>query len=173
MAMSWDEVCETNCPTARALSVVGDRWTLLILREMTMGVHRFDDIQAQTGMSSFLLSTRLKRLESDGIVERRRYSEHPVRYEYHQTTMGKGFDRLLLALRAWGLERGGFAPGGKPSTRLTHKRTGKVIAPQWNPEPEDRPFTFDQVTTKLSPAFAAEREAKREAFRLSRRAAKD
>lgn len=170
--MSWDEVCDTACPTARALSIVGDRWTLLILRELTMGVHRFDEIQAQTGISSFLLSTRLKRLEADDVIERRRYSDHPVRYEYHQTTKGKGLDAVLLALRTWGLHWGNFDPGTAPATRLTLKRTGQAISSQWTPGVDDRPFTFDKVTTKLSPAFVAERKAKLEAFYLSRRATK-
>jgi len=170
--MSWDEVCDTACPTARALSVVGDRWTLLILRELTMGVHRFDELQAHTGISSFLLSTRLKRLEADDVIERRCYSDHPVRYEYHQTTKGRGLDTVLLALRSWGLQWGNFEPGTTPATRLTLKRTGEVISPQWTPGLADRPFTFDHVTTTLSPAFVAERKARREAFYLARRVIK-
>lgn len=170
--MSWDEIGDTVSPVARALSMVGDRWTLLILRELTMGVRRFDDIQSQTGASSFTLSTRLKRLESDGIIERRPYDERPVRYEYHQTEMGKDLDPLLLALRAWGLRWGGFDRRSRPASKLTLKRTGESIGPDWCPGAEDRPFRFDNVTAKLSPAFAAERKAKREAFKTSRRSGK-
>src|SRR5947209_15441482 len=108
--MSWDDVAESLCPIARACSVVGDRWTLLILRELALGTRRFDDLQAQTGMSSHLLSTRLKRLEQDGVIERALYSERPPRYEYERTAKGKELDQVLLLLRAWGLKHGGYGP---------------------------------------------------------------
>ena len=78
--MGWSEVGDTVCPIARALAVVGDRWTVLILRELFLGVKRFEEFQQQTGMSPHLLSTRLKRLEAEGIVVRRPYSERPVRH---------------------------------------------------------------------------------------------
>lgn len=87
VTMSWDEVCESVCSIARSLSVVGDRWTLPILHELAVGSQRFDEIQAHTGMSSFLLSTRLKRLEKDGVIERRLYSERPPGLSTHH---GKG-----------------------------------------------------------------------------------
>lgn len=114
--MSWDCVSDTVCPIARALSVVGDRWTLLILRELIMGVRRFDELQAQTGMSSHLLSTRLKRMEQDGIVERRLYSKKPPRYEYLQTAKGKDLDPVILMLRSWGMKHGGL---GRRRSRLS------------------------------------------------------
>lgn len=169
--MSWDGVNETLCPTARALSVVGERWTLLILRELSFGVHRFDEIQAQTKMSPNLLARRLKRLETDGLVERRSYSQRPPRYEYHRTAKGEGMDTVLLALRAWGMQWES-APRLKPATVLTLRRTGEVLGQQWMPGPKDMPFSFDKVTTKMSPAFSAERKARHEAF-LMKRAAKD
>lgn len=86
--MGWSEVGETVCPIARTLAVVGDRWTVLILRELFLGVKRFEEFQAQTGMSSHLLSTRLKRLEADGIVVRHLYSDRPPRHEYRLTSKG-------------------------------------------------------------------------------------
>ena len=126
--MSWDEVCESVCPIARSLSVVGDRWTLLILRELSMGSRRFEEIQAQTGMSSFLLSTRLKRLEKDGVIERRLYNERPPRYEYHATAKGKDLDEVLLFL---GELEEVACRANAPALRLepllllaTHRRTG-------------------------------------------------
>jgi DNA-binding HxlR family transcriptional regulator len=166
--MSWDEVCESVCPIARSLSVVGDRWTLLILRELAMGSQRFDEIQAQTGMSSFLLSTRLKRLEKDGVIERRLYSERPPRFEYHTTEKGKDLDVVLLMLRAWEMKWGRGA-NEEPAVHMVHKRTKKVIDAAWRPSGTGKPFSFDDVDSTVSPAFAAEREAKRMAFLAARR----
>jgi len=161
--VSWDDVCDSVCPIARALSVVGDRWTLLIMRELSLGVHRFDELQAQTGMSSFLLSTRLKRLEEDGVLEKRLYSKRPARYEYHATEKGRGLDPVLLMLRAWGMQWGGYRASAEPGMKFVHKRTKKVIDAEWVP-PSGKPFTFADVEGTPSRAFAAEREAKRAAF---------
>lgn len=93
---------QTLCPIARAEDVVGDRWTVLVLRELFMRNHRYDDIQAQTGGTPQMVATRLKSLEADGMVERRAYNERPPRYEYHLTAKGQAFYSVVLALRAWG-----------------------------------------------------------------------
>jgi DNA-binding HxlR family transcriptional regulator len=171
--MSWDEVSESACPVARALAVVGDRWTLLILRELSMGTARFDEIQAQTGMSSFLLSTRLKRLEKDGVIERRKYCDKPVRYEYFTTQKGKELDPLLLILRGWGMKWGGFRKGESPAVKLVLKRTGEVIDENWSLTDADSPFTFDMCEPGvLGRKFAAERNEKRENFQAARRSSK-
>lgn len=167
--MSWDGVCESLCPIARALSVVGDRWTLLIMRELMMGVRRFDDIQAQIGMSSHLLSTRLKRLEEDGVIERRLYNARPKRYEYLATEKGRALDPLILMLRSWGLTWGGYAPDDAPAATLVHKQTGELVDADWRPPTEGPRFSFDDVDATLSPAWAAEREADRVRFQNARK----
>ncbi len=95
-------VSETLCPISRAEAVVGDRWTVLVLRELFMGSHRFDEIQAQTGGTPQMVAARLKSMEADGLLERRAYSERPKRYEYHLTEKGDAFHSVVLALRAWG-----------------------------------------------------------------------
>ena len=166
--MSWDCVSDTVCPIARALSVVGDRWTLLILRELIMGVRRFDELQAQTGMSSHLLSTRLKRMEQDGIVERRLYSKKPPRYEYLQTAKGKDLDPVILMLRSWGMKHGGFGPKEEPAVRVIHRETGKLVDANWRMPAEGKRFTFDDVDAKIGKAFRAERERKRSEFRAAK-----
>jgi len=90
------------CSIADALSVVGERWTLLVLRELGFGVHRFNDIQTNTGAPRETLALRLRKLEEAGVVERRRYSEHPPRDEYVLTRAGKDIVPVLVALREWG-----------------------------------------------------------------------
>lgn len=167
--MGWDEVGVTVCPIAKSLSAVGDRWTLLIMRELSLGVRRFDDIQAQLGASSYLLSTRLKRLEKDGVIERRLYSEKPQRYEYYATEKGKGLDAILLMLRAWGMKYCDHAPGDEPAVHLIHKPTGAVVDENWSIPQDEWPFDLDVLEGRLSDAFAAEREAKRANFRKGKK----
>jgi DNA-binding HxlR family transcriptional regulator len=100
--MAWAEIGNSICPIARALAVVGDRWTVLILRELFLGAKRFEEFQVQTGMSSHLLSTRLKRLERDGVIARRPYSQRPARHEYRFTDKGLDLYPLLLSLKNFG-----------------------------------------------------------------------
>ncbi len=166
--MSWDEMTDSACPIARALSVVGDRWTLLIMRELIMGNRRFDEIQAQTGMSSHLLSTRLKRLEADGIIERKLYCERPPRYEYERTAKGKDLDPVILLLRSWGMKHGGFGAKDEPAVRVVHRKSGKVVDADWRMPETGRKFTFDDVDSKIGKVFAKEREKKRAAFRAAK-----
>lgn len=90
------------CSVAAALDILGERWTLLAIREMAYGVHRFDQITAYTGASRDILANRLRKLEQRGIIERRQYSEHPPRYEYHLTPAGDDLVPILRALRQWG-----------------------------------------------------------------------
>lgn len=90
------------CSIADALEVVGDRWSLLILRELGFGVHRFNDIRANTGAPRETLSTRLRELEDAGVITRRRYSERPPRDEYFLTDAGIAIKPVLRALRQWG-----------------------------------------------------------------------
>src|SRR5262245_28938265 len=97
-----DSVIQTQCAIARAESVVGDIWTVLVLRELFAGNLRFDEIQAQTGATPQMAAARLKKLEQDGLVEKRLYNTRPRRFEYHLTAKGRDFFPVLLALRAWG-----------------------------------------------------------------------
>ncbi len=90
------------CGIADALGVVGERWTLLVLRELGFGVHRFNDIQTNTGAPRETLALRLRKLEDAGLIERRQYSEHPPRDEYFLTAAGKEIAPVLTALRQWG-----------------------------------------------------------------------
>jgi DNA-binding HxlR family transcriptional regulator len=90
------------CSIADALDVVGERWSLLVLRELGFGVHRFKDIQVNTGAPRETLALRLRKLEEAGVIERRRYSDHPPRDEYVLTAAGRDLIPVLAALREWG-----------------------------------------------------------------------
>jgi DNA-binding HxlR family transcriptional regulator len=90
------------CSIASTLEVVGDRWTLLIVRDVALGLHRFDDLLDNLGVASNVLTDRLSRLVADGILERVRYSERPQRFEYRLTRKGRELGVALLALMQWG-----------------------------------------------------------------------
>ena len=90
------------CSLAGALDVLGERWSLLALREIGYGVHRFARIAGYTGASRDILADRLRKLEAAGVIERRLYSEHPPRHEYHFTEAGRELFPVMLALSQWG-----------------------------------------------------------------------
>lgn len=92
-----------RCPVARTLEVVGDRWTLLLVRDLLGGPRRFQDLQAGLpGLAPNVLSERLKLMEAHRLVARRFYSEHPPRAEYNLTAKGRELGTVVGALAAWG-----------------------------------------------------------------------
>jgi DNA-binding HxlR family transcriptional regulator len=91
-----------NCSIARALEVVGERWTLLIIRDAFLGRSRFEEFQESLGIARNVLTDRLNRLVEEGILERVRYSERPERYEYRLTDKGRELGVALAGLRQWG-----------------------------------------------------------------------
>ena len=95
---------DPRCPVARSLEIVGERWALLILRDLVLrGPRRFQDLQnSLAGVSPNTLSARLKTLEDAGVVERRFYAQHPPRAEYVLTEKGEALRPVLRALRTWG-----------------------------------------------------------------------
>lgn len=101
MTRPYDQVC----PIARTLDIIGDRWTMLILRDLLFGSTRFNELlQGSPGLPSKLLSDRLKKLERHGLIERVVYSQHPLRAEYHLTEEGRSLEPVLYAIAVWGLD---------------------------------------------------------------------
>lgn len=100
--MKWGDLSEVNCPIARSLSVIGDRWTLLIIRNAFMETKKFDDFQKQLGITRHLLTERLNRLVEYKILEKVLYQNTPKRYEYHLTKKGHTLLPILLAYIEWG-----------------------------------------------------------------------
>jgi DNA-binding HxlR family transcriptional regulator len=91
-----------NCSIARALEVVGERWTLLIVRDAFLGRRRFDEFQESLGISRNVLAERLGRLVDEGILDRVLYQDRPPRYEYRLTQKGRDLHLALTGLRQWG-----------------------------------------------------------------------
>ena len=102
--MAVNKALDPKCPVARTLDIVGERWTILVLRDLFLfGPRRFQDLQnSLSGMAPNTLSARIKTLEDEGIIESRLYSEHPPRSEYALTDKGLALQPALLALRDWG-----------------------------------------------------------------------
>ncbi|MCX5196567.1 winged helix-turn-helix transcriptional regulator [Streptomyces sp. NBC_00249] len=93
---------DADCSIAQALEVVGDWWTLLIVRDTARGLHRFDELQRELGVSRKVLAERLKLLVEAGVLTREPYQERPVRHEYRLTPRGRGLLPVLVALQDWG-----------------------------------------------------------------------
>ena len=95
----------SDCPIAATLDVIGDKWTLLLIRDIGLfGKHRNKDFQnADESIPSNILASRLKQLVEQGLVEKRRYQEHPPRYEYHLTKAGKELLPVIKAMAKWGV----------------------------------------------------------------------
>jgi DNA-binding HxlR family transcriptional regulator len=112
---------QQRCPVAKTLEVVGDRWTMLIVREAFWGTRRFDDFTRRLGIARTVLTDRLGRLVHDGVMRRERYQERPERFEYHLTDKGVDLWPVLMALRNWG-ER--YAMEGPPRFVVVHRDCG-------------------------------------------------
>ena len=108
-----------NCSVARSLEVIGEWWTLLVVREAFNGVRRFDDFQGRLGIARNVLATRLQGLVDHGILERRLYQQRPERFEYRLTDKGRDLYPILISLMRWGDKY--TAGDSGPPVRLTHE----------------------------------------------------
>jgi len=112
-----------NCSVAQCLEVIGEWWSMLIIRDTFLGITRFDQFQARLGISRNILNQRLGRLVDVGILDKVAYSEHPPRFDYRLTSKGRDLWPVLTAMRQWGDKHA--APGGPP-LQVVHKTCGKV-----------------------------------------------
>ncbi|MEQ3709473.1 MAG: helix-turn-helix domain-containing protein [Tateyamaria sp.] len=158
--MSRSDLPSHTCTIARAAAQVGDEWTILIMREMFLGTRRFDDILRLTGMSSHLLSQRLKKLEAQGVIRRELYSERPPRHEYRLTEKGLELWAVIIALKQWG-DR--WLSTEDTPVQIMHKTCGNVVRPQMTcPDCGERIEAHD-AEAQLSRTFELERQAARRA----------
>ena len=138
-----------NCSVARTLEVVGERWTLLIVRDAFLGLRRFEQFQESLGIARNVLTDRLRRLVDKGILERVRYSERPERFEYQLTPKGRDLQIALAGLRQWGDKY----LSEKPPRVLRRKSDRKPVVAALVPKgtPVLRP---DEVETVAGPGRA-------------------
>jgi DNA-binding HxlR family transcriptional regulator len=126
--MQLTRLSEWNCSIAKTLDVVGEWWTLLILRDAFRGARRFDDFQASLGMARSVLTARLHKLTGAGVLDKRQYNEHPPRHEYELTEKGRALFPVITALQRWG-DDWVAGPAG-PSVQLVHTPCGQVMHPE-------------------------------------------
>jgi DNA-binding HxlR family transcriptional regulator len=151
--MRWKDIDRQVCSVARSLSVVGDRWTLLVLRDVFLGTRRFEDLHRQLGISRHRLSDRLKKLVDSGVLTRVRYQQKPERFEYRLTSKGLGLYPVLITLAQWGTDwcdDGNGAPVEYLHKNCGHKTQAQLCCSECreNLEPQD-------VTPLIGPGLAA------------------
>jgi DNA-binding HxlR family transcriptional regulator len=125
--MKWDELEEEPCSMARTIGVIGDRWTLLILRECFLRTRRFEGFQSALGITRHLLAERLKKLVRLGVLRRIPYQESPKRHEYILTQKGLDFYPIMMALVHWG-DTHMVDERGRPLLH-EHRKCGKMFDP--------------------------------------------
>ena len=136
---------DINCSVARTLEVLGDRWTLLIIRNALLGVTRFDDHLRLLDLARNVLADRLTRLTDDGILERVAYQERPLRHEYRVTDKGRDLWPVIAAMVDWGDSY--YAPGGPPRL-LVHRQCGGVLEQHLSCQACRTPITAADITTR-------------------------
>ncbi len=125
--MRWAELEREACSVARTVSVVGDRWSLLILRDCFLRVRRFEEFQARLGITRHVLADRLRKLVEAGVLARVAYRQRPLRYEYRLTEKGLDLNPVLLALVRWGDAH--MAGERGPPKLYEHRACGHVFDP--------------------------------------------
>jgi DNA-binding HxlR family transcriptional regulator len=123
--MTSEDWSRDNCAVGGTLEVIGERWTMLVLREAFLGVRRFEQLQRNTGMARNILSDRLNTLVAHGILRRELYQERPQRYEYRLTESGLDLYPVLVSIMDWGSRH----LAGSALT-LQHKACGATVMPR-------------------------------------------
>ena len=144
---------DMQCPIARSLQRVGEWWSILILRDASLGLTRFDQFQDSLGIAPNILTRRLNGLVEAGLLERRPYSDRPPRYEYVLTEAGRDFRPVLWAFVAWGNKH--FAPEG-PSVVIVDSKTGAVADPVLIDRNSGRPLVPPEFRSAPGPAADAQ-----------------
>jgi DNA-binding HxlR family transcriptional regulator len=153
--MKWDEIDHSVCSVARAMSVIGDRWTILILREAFIGTRRFDEFQLYLTAAPHIISMRLKKLVEYGLLEKQKYQDRPTRYEYRLTDSGRELYPSIVMLAQWGYKWLGDDKG--PAINRVHKSCGHRLTMVPACAQCGEVVNLHDVKAELSPRFAAER----------------
>jgi DNA-binding HxlR family transcriptional regulator len=149
--MKWDEIGTQTCSIARALSEVGDRWTLLVLREAFLRTRRFADFVERTGAARNLVADRLQKLVDAEILERRLYQTRPPREEYRLTEKGLDFYPVIMALVRWG-DRWQDDGRGAPIEHV-HQGCGRVTHAVPHCSECGEPLRPQEVRVRYGPAL--------------------
>ena len=141
-----------NCSIAKTLELIGERWTLLIIRDVFRGIRRFEDFQASNGIARNVLSARLTRLVDEGILEKRPYQDRPVRFEYRLTEKGLALWPVLVTLVKWG---DAYTAENGPPVVIEHKDCGGQVTDHLTCDRCGQPLTARDVKTRPGPGAEA------------------
>jgi DNA-binding HxlR family transcriptional regulator len=150
--MPYRDLGDELCSIARPIALLGDRWTLILLRQAFLGIRRFGEFQSSLGISRALLADRLSQLVAAGILERHAYGSQQAREEYRLTRKGRDLWPVLMALRAWGDEY--LAPDG-PFTLYRHRDCGGLADIHYTCGECGRDLSVREVTPEAGPGKAA------------------
>lgn len=137
-----------DCPVARSLECIGEWWSILILRDAFQGFTRFDEFRKSLGIAPNILSRRLAHLTETGLFERRRYSEHPPRYDYVLTDKGRDLFPAVMAIFAWGNKH--LAPKGE-AVFIASRKTARRLDPILIDAQSKSPITLTDVALTAGP----------------------
>ncbi len=155
--MRREHLFESNCAIAKALTQIGDIWTLLVLRNAFHGMRRFEQFEQSLGVATNILSDRLKRLTDSGILERQRLAEDGRVFEYRLTEKGLDLYPIIVSLMHWGERWHGDEKG--PRLELLERATGDPISPMAVRNAKGEPLRPQDVTPVLGPAADDKTEA--------------
>ena len=162
--MRWDSLEQERCSVARTVAVIGDRWSLLILRDCFLRVRRFEEFQTRLGVTRHVLADRLKKLVRFGVLRRAPYQQNPTRYEYILTQKGLDLYPVVMAIVHWGDEHM-VDERGRPLLH-EHKNCGKMFDPVMVCSECGEPIVAKQVHVHAGPG-AAEGAAEEMAARVA------
>ncbi|NMO88449.1 winged helix-turn-helix transcriptional regulator [Actinomycetospora sp. TBRC 11914] len=145
--MRHDELGDVYCSVARTWSVIGERWTMMILRECFRGERRYDHFRTKLGLGANVLNDRLRVLTEEGVLERVRYQDSPPRHEYRLTAKGADLYPVLVALMAWGDRH----ENDVPPVRLVHRGCGHRAEPRMTCAHCGEPVAWREMAAEMEP----------------------
>jgi DNA-binding HxlR family transcriptional regulator len=116
----------TECPIAATVAVLGDRWSILVLRDLLLGLRRFDELVKSLGIATNILTDRLNKLTNEGLVARTAYQSNPLRHEYRPTEAGNAFRKVIFSMAEWG-RTWRMEPSGRTPVHYVSDRTGNPV----------------------------------------------
>ena len=139
-----------RCSMAGALELIGDRWAFLVIRDLSLGLRRYDDLRASTGIPAATLAARLKHLAAAGIIERAQYQERPPRDEYRLTAKGQDLWKVSVALREWG-DRWDASGFGQPTLETIDRKTGRKLVLALVDAETGKAVSLDRIQLRAGP----------------------
>jgi len=138
-----------ECPIAATLAVLGDRWSILVLRDLLLGLRRFDELVKSLGIATNILTDRLNKLSKEGLVTRTAYQSNPPRHEYEPTEAGQAFRKVIFSMAEWG-KNWRMEPSGRTPLQYINDRTGNPVEMKLIDVETGDEIPFNETTSVLT-----------------------